>query len=71
MSFIEIEQEAKGLSKKERTALVVALLDTLPAPGTDVSDEEVARRERESESGEVAAISHEEFVHRVTKARGR
>ena len=50
---------------------VAALLDTLPAPGTDVSDEEVARRERELESCAVVAISHEEFVRRVTKARGR
>ena len=71
MSFIEIEQEAKALSPKERATLVAALLDTLPAPGTDVSDEEVARRERELDSGSVAPISHEEFVHRVTKARGR
>ena len=71
MIFIEIEQEAKALSRKQRATLVAALLDTLPAPGTDVSDEEVARRERELESGAVAAISHGEFVRRVTKARGR
>jgi hypothetical protein len=71
MSFIEIEQEAKALSRKQRATLVAALLDTLPAPGTEVSDEEVARRERELKSGAVAAISHGEFTRRVTKARGR
>ena len=36
-----------------------------------VSDDEVERRERELGSGQVAAISHEEFVRRVQQERGR
>jgi hypothetical protein len=51
--------------------LAAKLLDTLPPPGTEISDEEVERREQELESGEVDAISHEEFVRRVQRERGR
>lgn len=71
MKLTEIEQEALALPERERAALAARLLDTLPPPGTDVSDEEVERREGELESGQVAAISHEEFVHRIEQSRGR
>jgi len=71
MKFAEIEQEALALPERERAALAAKLLDTLPPHGTDVSDEEVERRERELESGQAAAISHEEFVRRVEEERGR
>ncbi len=40
-------------------------------PFTDVSDEEVEQREREMDSGQVIAISHQEFVRRVKEQRGR
>ena len=72
MKLAEIEHEALALSEPERAALATKLLDTLPPPtGTDVSDDEIERRERELESGQVAAISHEEFVRRVEQERGR
>jgi hypothetical protein len=71
MKLAEIEQEALALSEQDRASLAAKLLDTLPPPGTDVSDEEVEQRERELESGQVAAISHEEFVRRVEQERGR
>ena len=71
MKLAEIEQEALALTEGERAALATKLLDTLPPPGTDVSDDEVERRERELASGQVAAISHEEFVRRVQQERGR
>ena len=71
MKLAEIEHEALALSEPERAALATKLLDTLPPPGTDVSADEVERRERELESGQVAAISHEEFVRRVQQERGR
>ena len=71
MKLAEIEQEALALSEQERASLAVKLLDTLPPPGTDVSDEEIERRERELESGQVEPISHEEFVRRVQAGRGR
>jgi hypothetical protein len=71
MKLMEIEQEALALPDRDRASLVAALLDTLPPPGTDVSDEEVEQREREMDSGQVTAISHQEFVRRVQEQRGR
>ena len=71
MKPVEIEQEALALPDGDRASLVAKLLDTLPPPGTDVSDEEVERCEREMDLGQVAAISHEEFVRRVQEQRGR
>ncbi|HTE90139.1 MAG TPA: addiction module protein [Terriglobales bacterium] len=71
MKLEEIEQEALGLPERERASLAAKLLDTLPPPGTDASDDEVERRERELESGQVIAISHEEFVRRVQQERGQ
>ena len=71
MNLAEIEQEALALSERERASLAAKLLETLPPVGTDVSDEEVERRERELESGQVTAILHEEFVRRVRQERGR
>ncbi|MGD1084208.1 MAG: addiction module protein [Verrucomicrobiota bacterium] len=71
MKIEEIEQEALALPDRDRASLVAKLLDTLPPPETDVSDEEVDQREREMESGQVTAISHQEFVRRVQEQRGR
>ena len=71
MKLKEIEQEALALSDTERASLAAKLLDTLPPPGTDVSNEEVERRERELDSGEVAPVLREEFVRRVERERGR
>ncbi|MGA2540382.1 MAG: addiction module protein [Verrucomicrobiota bacterium] len=71
MKLMEIEQEALALPDRDRASLAAKLLETLPPPGTDVSDEEVEQREREMESGQVTAISHEEFVRRVQEQRGR
>ena len=68
---MEIAQEALALPDRDRATLAAKLLETLPPPGTDVSDEEVEQREREMESGQVTAISHEEFVRRVQEQRGR
>ena len=71
VSLKEIEREALALSESDRTALIAALLDTLPDVGSDVSDEEVLKRERELDSGAVEPLSHEEFVRRVQSERGR
>lgn len=71
MKLAEIEKEAIALPEGQRADLVCKLLETLPPPGTDVSDEEVAGRERELESGAVEPLSHEEFVRRVQAERGR
>ena len=71
MKLAELEQEVLALPERERASLASKLLDTLPPPGTDISDEEVERRERELESGQADAISHEEFVRGVQQERGR
>jgi hypothetical protein len=71
MKLMEIEQEALALPDRDRASLAAKLLDTLPPPETDVSDEEVEQREREMESGQVTAIFHQEFVRRVREQRGR
>jgi hypothetical protein len=70
MKLAEIEQEARALPDRNRARLAAILLDTLPPPGTDVSEEEVEEREREMDSGQVPAISHQEFVRRVQQQRG-
>jgi len=71
MKFAEIAQEALALPDDDRASLAARLLDTLPPPGTEVSDEEVEQREWEMDSGQVTAISHQEFVRRVQEQRGR
>jgi len=71
VSFSEVQQEALALSRKERANLAAALLDTLPVPGAEVSDEEALRRDADLKSGRAAEISHEEFVRRVRRERSR
>jgi hypothetical protein len=70
MKLAEIEQNALALPERERARLAARLLETLPPPAVDVSDEEVDQRDRELESGQVQPISHEEFVRRVQQNRG-
>jgi putative addiction module component (TIGR02574 family) len=71
MKLQEIEHEALALSEAERAALVLSLMDTLAAPGADIGDDEVLRRDAELESGKVAPMTHEEFVQSVQKSRRR
>lgn len=71
MKLQEIEREALGLSEGERAELVLTLMSTLTAPGTDISDEEVYRREAEVEAGSAEVMLHEEFMRRVSDERGR
>ena len=71
MRLLEIEQEALGLGERERVRLILSLIDTLGAAGTDVSDEEVQQRDADLESGTVQPVLHEEFVRRVREERSR
>jgi hypothetical protein len=71
MNLAEIEQEALSLSETDRAALVLIVMASLKAPGSEVSDQEVAKREQELESGEVTPMLHDEFVQRVREDRGR
>jgi hypothetical protein len=71
MTLNEIQQEAIALPERQRADLICKLLETLPPARTDVSDEEVAARDRELENGSVEPLSHEEFVRRVQAERRR
>jgi hypothetical protein len=71
MKLQEIEQQALELSEPERATLILSLIDTLGAPGTEVSDEEVCRRDAELATGAVQPMLHEEFVRQVREDRGR
>lgn len=71
MKLQEIEQEALGLSERERAELVLSLMRTLAAPEANISDDEVVRRDAELETGSVEPMLHEEFVRRVREERGR
>ncbi len=51
MTLQDIEQEALGLTERERAKLVVSLMNTLSAPEVDIPDVEVFRRDAELESG--------------------
>jgi hypothetical protein len=71
MKLAEIEQEALGLSNRDRASLAAKLLDTLIAPGSDVSNDEIEQREQDLASGQVTPISQEAFTRRVQRERGR
>ncbi len=71
MKLAEIEQEALALPDRERASLVAKLIGTLPFPEAEVSDDEVEQRERDLDSGQVAPISHEEFVRGIERERDR
>lgn len=71
MELAQLERELLALPDRERASLAALLLDSLPPEGTDVSDDEVDRREHQLDSGEVQPISHEELLRRVRSERGR
>jgi len=71
MDVKQIEDEAAALPESLRAGLVLRLLQTLPADGFEVSDEETIQRDHDLDSGSVEPLSHEEFVRRVGAARRR
>ncbi len=62
MNVEEICAEASALSQADRSQLVERLLVGLGSSDYDVSDEEILQRIKETKTGEVADISHEEFL---------
>jgi hypothetical protein len=71
MKLQDIEQKALELSERERAELVLSLMRTLAAPGAEITDDDVFRRDAEMEAGSVEPMAHEEFVRRVREERGR
>jgi len=67
----DIEQKALGLSERERVKLVLQSRNTLSASETDMSDEEVLRRDVEWEAGKSEPMLHEKLVRQVRADRGR
>jgi hypothetical protein len=61
MTVLELRKEAELLPEAERGELVAELLETFGRPAYDVSDEEVARRVEESESGKVPDVTFDEL----------
>jgi len=62
MTVEEICLEAARLSEVERERLICSLLQTMEPGAAALSDDEANRRWSELESGEVAEMSHEEFL---------
>jgi Ca2+-binding EF-hand superfamily protein len=71
ISLAEFKEQAAALSVEQRASLASFLLHSLPEPGYDVSDEEVAERLRQMKSGEVGSISMDELRKGVFADRGR
>jgi hypothetical protein len=61
MTVDQIEREAAALPAIDRGRIASALLRSLPQGAYDVSDEEVAQRFNEMETGEVDDISFSEL----------
>ncbi len=74
MSINQIAPEALRLPTKERALLAATLWESIQDPyqlAVDLEDDEAVSlavlRDREIESCEVTALSHEEFMKRVRK----
>ena len=65
----EIEQKLLALPLKHRVFLAESLLASMPITGSEMTEEEemaeVDRREREIETGQVRALTDEEFWREV------
>ena len=65
----EIEQKLLALPLKQRVFLAESLLASVPLSGNEMTEEEelaeVRRREREIETGQVRALTDEEFWEEV------
>jgi len=75
MSMVEIQSAVAGMSERERGTLAAWLLDSLPPhSGEDASAEslkEAVRRRDELESGNVKALSSDEFWASIERERAR
>jgi hypothetical protein len=67
----EFKEQAAALPVEQRASLASFLLHSLPEPGYDVSNEEVAERLRQMKSGEVSTISMGELREGVFSDRER
>jgi len=68
MTLLEVRQKADLLTEEERAGLAAHLLSSIGKTFLGADDEEVDLRDRELDSGQVTAISHEEFIRQVGRA---
>lgn len=68
-SLTQVQKQADELSTEDRQGLLAYLIHSLPSPPLGADDHEVMRREAEMDSGEVQAISHEQFLAEVGRGR--
>ena len=68
-SLTEVQEQVDELSTEDRQGLLAYLIHSLPSPPLGADDQEVMRREAEMDSGEVQAISHEQFLAQVGRGR--
>jgi len=66
--LLEIQQQADLLSEEERAELAAHLLSSVTKTFLGASDDEVDRRDRDLDSVQVTAISHDEFIRQVGRA---
>jgi hypothetical protein len=68
-TFADFKEMAATLPVEQRATLASFLINTLPEPDYDVSDEEVAERMRQTQSGEVVMITMAELREGVLADR--
>ncbi len=62
-----LREEAARLSLKDRAAFAAYVLQTLPPPDFQVTDEEVAERLDELKSGKVQGLTTEQLFSEVAR----
>lgn len=65
-----LREEAARLPLKDRAAFAAYVLQTLPSPDFEVTDEEVARRFQELRSGAVDGLTTEQLFAEATRLAG-
>jgi hypothetical protein len=68
-TFADFKEMAATLPVEQRATLASFLIHTLPEPDYDVSDQEVAERMRQTQSGEVVMITMAELREGVLADR--
>ena len=66
--LLAIQQQADRLSEEERAGLAAHLLSSVKNTFLGASDDKVDQRDRDLDSGQVTAISHDEFIRHVGRA---
>ncbi len=66
-NLFETQQQADRLSEEEHAGLATHLLSSISTNFSGAHDDEVDRRDGDLDSGQVTAISHDEFIRQVER----